>query len=367
MMRGYGRKLVAWCSACGLAAGFAVAQETAPRAITPPFSPTLEIDVPAPPEEVWEALTQPKHLERWFSRQAALQPRLGGQFRWSHSTERLEKPARKKGERKRREALEAATATEEKPRRKGKNAGKPRREKPRKEVQQPTAAKPQPPQFETARITGWQPGRLLEYDWALGRIPTRVEWQLSPATPVNRKQPVTRVRVSHLILGNTSDRVSYFRNPLLYLRVYMADGKVPLRYADEAKLSDGGLVLEMPIEASQQRVWAALTKPDVMQMYQPGSPQVDLRVGGNVRYGWGEEGQITAFKAPQLLQHKFTGNSLLTWEISKRGKGAKVRIEQSDMSKNDKPAAAVPLWSEVLHQLKYAMETDRPVDLAVRP
>jgi uncharacterized protein YndB with AHSA1/START domain len=49
-----------------------------------------EIVFPAPPEEVWEALTEPDRLEEWFANDVELDPRPGGVgvFRWNDGAER---------------------------------------------------------------------------------------------------------------------------------------------------------------------------------------------------------------------------------------------------------------------------------------
>jgi uncharacterized protein YndB with AHSA1/START domain len=49
-----------------------------------------EIVVPAPVEEVWEALTEPERLEEWFANdvELALEPGGDGVFRWADGDER---------------------------------------------------------------------------------------------------------------------------------------------------------------------------------------------------------------------------------------------------------------------------------------
>jgi uncharacterized protein YndB with AHSA1/START domain len=51
---------------------------------------TREIVFPASPDEVWEALTEPDQLERWFANDVELDPRPGGAgvFRWDDGEER---------------------------------------------------------------------------------------------------------------------------------------------------------------------------------------------------------------------------------------------------------------------------------------
>jgi len=49
-----------------------------------------EIVLPAPREDVWEALTEPDRLEDWFANEVDLDLRPGGgaSFRWSNGEER---------------------------------------------------------------------------------------------------------------------------------------------------------------------------------------------------------------------------------------------------------------------------------------
>ena len=44
---------------------------------------TTELDIAAPVEAVWEALTDPRELERWFPLEARVTPGVGGSIRWS--------------------------------------------------------------------------------------------------------------------------------------------------------------------------------------------------------------------------------------------------------------------------------------------
>ena len=49
-----------------------------------------EIVVPEPPDEVWEALTEPDRLEEWFATEVEFDARPGGEgvFRWGDGDER---------------------------------------------------------------------------------------------------------------------------------------------------------------------------------------------------------------------------------------------------------------------------------------
>jgi len=49
-----------------------------------------EIELPSPPDEVWQALTDPERLEEWFATEGELDAEPGGRgvFRWSNGEER---------------------------------------------------------------------------------------------------------------------------------------------------------------------------------------------------------------------------------------------------------------------------------------
>jgi len=49
-----------------------------------------EIVLPAEPDEVWSALTEPERLEEWFANDVELDPEPGGEgvFRWDDGEER---------------------------------------------------------------------------------------------------------------------------------------------------------------------------------------------------------------------------------------------------------------------------------------
>jgi len=51
---------------------------------------TREIVFPVPPDEVWEALTDPEQLEEWFANDVELDPTEGGEgvFRWDDGEEK---------------------------------------------------------------------------------------------------------------------------------------------------------------------------------------------------------------------------------------------------------------------------------------
>jgi uncharacterized protein YndB with AHSA1/START domain len=51
---------------------------------------TREIELDAPPDQVWRALTDPEELEQWFANDVELDAEVGGEgtFRWDDGDER---------------------------------------------------------------------------------------------------------------------------------------------------------------------------------------------------------------------------------------------------------------------------------------
>jgi uncharacterized protein YndB with AHSA1/START domain len=101
---------------------------------------TLSIDIDAPPEDVFRALSQPALMDKWLSKEAKVELRAGGNYSYGWTT--------------------------------GKGA-------------QETPAGP-------AKLIEVEPNRLLVHDWKYGdEPPTRVRWELQP---IGKR---TRVTLTH--------------------------------------------------------------------------------------------------------------------------------------------------------------------------
>jgi len=78
-----------WCLAIGNLANFVEGRSLVPRhdyLALPGEEAQAEIDIDASPEEVFEALIDPVHLDRWIAATAVVEPRAGGRysFGWDH-------------------------------------------------------------------------------------------------------------------------------------------------------------------------------------------------------------------------------------------------------------------------------------------
>jgi uncharacterized protein YndB with AHSA1/START domain len=329
-----------------LCAGGAFCRAQSLPAFSGAFSPVLEVEVAATPQQVWKALTDDEDLSRWFCRSADLDCRVGGRFRWSDELIDVRAEAeelRRIQERVRREQLSAVQALRLLP----------------------------PDRWQHAQVVTVRPLRTIEYDWRWEGVPTRVSWDVIPVPPKPReRESRTLVRVSHLILRNQARREYVFAGPLMNLREYLADGEIECRYPDEVHLSgDERAELKTKIEAPVSRVWSFLTQPVEMNRYQSGGQSfTDLRIGGTLTYGWGESGTIRDLKPQKLLAHTWdTGDQQVVWELDDKGKReTELRLTLIEPKGNPRRRERVVRWADLLRRLRYVAETNDSMALLAR-
>ncbi|WP_232665136.1 SRPBCC family protein [Pseudonocardia sp. TRM90224] len=83
------------------------------------------------------------------------------------------------------------------------------------------------------------------------------------------------------------------------------------------------LHMERSLKHHPDRVWRAISEPARMADWFPGIETVDLRLGGTMNFGDGEEGIITDLDAPRLIAYTWGGDHL-RWEIVPDGEGSKL-------------------------------------------
>lgn len=191
--------------------------------------------IPAPSDRLFAALTSPEELRRWFAESVEIGTAVGGPYRfWGRYTLGL-----------------------------------------------PTAA------LATQRITRFEPGRALGFDWTLNGSPTMVTLSLAPADDEG-----TRLSVRHEVrgpLGGIRERElidDWWRLVFGNLAMHLAGGEGVLRpdFADPAPEVRIAIVIEAPPAA----VFRALLEPEALARWfgQGGTVSVDPKVGGRFELGW---------------------------------------------------------------------------------
>lgn len=191
----------------------------------------------APADRIFEALTSQGELEKWFAEYARVEPRVGGAFRfWGRHT--------------------VCTPDED---------------------------------DATGRITVFEPGTRLGFEWTVCGTPGTVTITLTPAE--TRMGPGTKVAIRHELHGEL-DRPrpkelidDWWRFTLGNLTAHTtAKGEVLLPDFSDPEPE---IRLSMNVDAPPEVVFRALIEPDALREWM-GAPDPDIepRVGGRYELGW---------------------------------------------------------------------------------
>lgn len=194
--------------------------------------------VPAAPERVFAALTEPDELRAWFAEGAAVEPREGGAYQfWGRHT--WGTPAR----------TEAAQ-----------------------------------------KITRWEPGKALAFEWPVEGMRSTVTLELTPVAAGDDGRPNTAVALRHAFPakpagpypGELIDDLWRFTLGNLDAHLRGGAGIVLPDYADP----NPEIRLSMVFDAPRDLVFRALLEPAALDKWVSGAAEVEPRIGGRYRYGW---------------------------------------------------------------------------------
>jgi uncharacterized protein YndB with AHSA1/START domain len=142
-------------------------------------------------------------------------------------------------------------------------------------------------------------------------------------------------------------------------------------------------VYEIFIRTTPQKLWDAITNPDLTRQYFYGSSvKSDWKVGSPVEHLGGDgkamlQGKILEAEPPRRLVTTFAATfghdadtrkdppSRVTWEIEPRGEVCKLTLVHDDFeSETATYKSAGPGWNPVLSGLKTLLETGKPLVIA---
>jgi uncharacterized protein YndB with AHSA1/START domain/DNA-binding transcriptional ArsR family regulator len=161
----------------------------------------------------------------------------------------------------------------------------------------------------------------------------------------------------------------------------LADLKTHLE--GEGEMNKPKHVYEIYIRTTPQKLWDAITNPDVTRQYFYGSAvKSDWKVGSPVEHLGGDgkamlEGKVLEIDPPRRLVTTFAAKfsadaetrkdppSRVTWEIEPRGEVCKLTLVHDDFESETATYKSVgPGWNPVLSGLKTLLETGKPLVIA---
>lgn len=254
--------------------------------------------LPAPPDRVFAALTDPDELRAWFAEHVDIAAETGGRYRfWGRHT-----------------------------------AGAPAAG----DVDQ--------------SITAFEPGALLAYSWTWAGVATHVTLALEAADyrPWGAGDDVAAIPGSKLRVEHKVDGRLPFPRPEqlvddhwrlatgnLFAHLEGKGNVVLPDYAADTAEVDLSIDIEAPVEA----VFRALTEPECLNQWMAKAARVDLEVGGDWDLGWvsGEEGaacKILELDAPHRLVtswpdwrgSKDVPDQRIAWTLESTASGTRVRL-----------------------------------------
>jgi len=289
--------------------------------------------LPAAPEAVFAAITEPARLTKWFAEHVAIEPRSGGDYRfWGRHT-----------------------------------YGVPRAEQ------------------ATQRITRLQSASLLAFSWSIDDTRSEVTITLA-AAPVdaasvgsgNPGHAATQLTLRHEFaaiptVARAKDLIDdLWRMTLGNLDAYLRGGAgiVLPDFTDPHPEVRASIYIDAP----RTEVFQALIEPEKLNKWLATAASVEPRIGGRYSYGWNYpvEGRDVAGGPTRILEivpneklvtdwpdwrgDATVPNTTVTWLLESVGKGTRVTVIHSGFTRTTDISDYTPGWAEFLEKLKALVE-----------
>jgi len=117
---------------------------------------------------------------------------------------------------------------------------------------------------------------------------------------------------------------------------------------------DATVRVERRLAHPPERVWRAVSEPAGLAAWFPATVEIDLRIGGQVTFSFGSDGEVTDLDPPRLLAFTWSGEHI-RFELEPDGDGTRFRLTHTfpDRSAGASSAAG---WQECIEALSRSLD-----------
>jgi uncharacterized protein YndB with AHSA1/START domain len=214
------------------------------------------------------------------------------------------------------------------------------------------------------------PFERLSYTWSLFDCDTQVQLTLREV------DGGTRVIVDHTGLAFDTPWLleMFWSMALENLRAWVERGAIGYR-GDYGERRYGDIHVDLELDAPQETVFSALIEPEQLQRYMSESPSVDAVVGGRYDLGWGDDGplEILMLDAPRTLRYSWASiddgvQTVVTWNLSGSGGKTRLTLVHSGFGAERDTTGFTNGWLDFLNRIRFMSEggaTWRKPDIAL--
>lgn len=220
---------------------------------------------------------------------------------------------------------------------------------------------PENPNREAGRhdLLAVQPDHSLKYAWQWGDQPTTVEMTLHPrgAQTILAVEHIGGHPGSHQTNLYTLEDVWFLS--LENLRRYL-DGKPCESRVDFSQPMVGEIRHSIDIDASTERVFEVLTRPDELERWMASKARVEPHKGGDYDIGWGVPVKIVEIEAGRRLAFELPiesgQNHIVTWSLEETGSKTRLTIVHSGFAPDEANGGLKAGWRNFIGWVRSVSE-----------
>jgi uncharacterized protein YndB with AHSA1/START domain len=203
-----------------------------------------------------------------------------------------------------------------------------------------------------------EPLERLSYQWSLFGCRTVVRYQL------HERAGATLLTVEHAGLAFERPWLleMFWSMALENLRAFVERGEGGLRH-DFSMEFHGQVQLQLEIAADPEMVFGALIDPDQLRRYMSDNPVVEPEVGGRIDFGWGDDGpyRILALEAPSQLSYAWrnsdgTPDSVVSWQLEGSAGRTRLTLVHSGFAADRDTTGYTLGWLDYLNRIRCMCE-----------